>query len=109
MRNTPSSPVSNGTGPSVSVCSALGRRSTQRCQNDPATGAGGVNRAATVETSIAIQVTLDLPGLMLYGGSILLDILYNLATGNPLNYLFIGFGLLLVWQILKFRNRLELA
>ena len=45
----------------------------------------------------------------LYGGSILLDILYNLATGNPLNYLFIAYGLLLVWQILKFRNRLELA
>jgi hypothetical protein len=45
----------------------------------------------------------------LYGGSILLDTLYNLATGNPLNYLFIGFGLLLIWQILKFRNRLELG
>ena len=45
----------------------------------------------------------------LYGSSILLDILYNLATGNPLNYLFIGFGLFLVWQILKFRNRLELV
>ena len=45
----------------------------------------------------------------LYGGSIHLDTLYNLATGNPLNYLFIGFGLLLIWQILKFRNRLELG
>ena len=45
----------------------------------------------------------------LYGGSILLDTIYNLATGNPLNYLFIGFGLLLIWQILKFRNRLELG
>ena len=45
----------------------------------------------------------------LYGSSILLDTLYNLATGNPLNYLFIAYGLLLVWQILKFRDRLELA
>src|SRR5688500_9970847 len=38
----------------------------------------------------------------LYAGSIILDILYNIVTGNPLNYLFIGFGLLLIWQILMF-------
>jgi len=47
--------------------------------------------------------------LWLYGGSLVLDSLYNLMAGNPLNYLFIGFGLLLLWQIWKFRNQLELA
>jgi len=46
--------------------------------------------------------------IWLYAGSILLDSLYNLITGYPLNYIFIGFGLLLIWQILKFRNELEL-
>jgi len=45
----------------------------------------------------------------LYAGSIVLDTLYNIMTGYPLNYVFIGFGLLLIWQILKFRNELELA
>ena len=44
----------------------------------------------------------------LYGGSLILDCLYNLMMGNPLNYLFLGFGLLLIWQILRFRNQLEL-
>ena len=46
--------------------------------------------------------------IWLYAGSILLDSLYNLITGYPLNYIFIGFGLLLIWQTLKFRNELEL-
>ena len=45
----------------------------------------------------------------LYAGSLLLDSFYNLMTGYPLNYLFIGFGLLLIWQILKFKNELDLA
>ncbi len=45
----------------------------------------------------------------IYAASILLDSLYNIVTGYPLNYLFIGFGLLLIWQILRFRDRLELA
>jgi hypothetical protein len=44
----------------------------------------------------------------LYGSSLVLDSLYNLMTGNPLNYLFLGFGLLLIWQILRYRNQLEL-
>jgi hypothetical protein len=44
----------------------------------------------------------------LYGSSLILDCLYNLMMGNPLNYLFLGFGLLLIWQILRFRNQLEL-
>jgi hypothetical protein len=44
----------------------------------------------------------------LYSGSLILDCLYNLLMGNPLNYLFIGFGLFLIWQILSYRNQLEL-
>lgn len=47
--------------------------------------------------------------IWLYATSILLDCLYNLVTGSPLNYLFIGFGLFLIWQILRFKDRLELA
>jgi hypothetical protein len=45
----------------------------------------------------------------LYGASILVDSLYHVALGYPLNYLFVGFGLLMIWQILKFRTELELA
>jgi hypothetical protein len=51
----------------------------------------------------------SLLSVWLYGGSIVLDSVYNLATGQPLNYIFIGFGLLLIWQILSFRNELELG
>ena len=47
--------------------------------------------------------------IWLYGGSIILDIFYKLLTGNPLNYLFIAFGLFLIWQVLKFREELDLA
>ena len=46
--------------------------------------------------------------IWLYGGSIILDSFYNLMTGYPLNYVFIAFGLFLIWQILRFRNQLEL-
>ena len=69
----------------------------------------GFSLAALIFASARTFTQGKILSVWLYGGSILLDILYNLATGNPLNYLFIGFGLLLVWQILKFRNRLELA
>jgi|SRR5215207_3677065 len=69
----------------------------------------GFSLAALIFASARTFTQGKILAVWLYGGSILLDILYNLATGNPLNYLFIGFGLLLVWQILKFRNRLELA
>jgi hypothetical protein len=47
--------------------------------------------------------------IWLYGGSIIIDSLYHMMMGYPLNYLFVGFGLLLIWQILKFRNELELV
>lgn len=52
--------------------------------------------------------TGKLLSVWLYAASILLDSLYNIVTGYPLNYLFIGFGLLLIWQILRFRDRLDL-
>lgn len=51
----------------------------------------------------------SLLSIWLYSGSIVLDSLYNILTGQPLNYLFIGFGLLLLWQIQRFKNELELA
>lgn len=44
----------------------------------------------------------------LYAGSILIDSLYHLFMGYPLNYLFVGFGIVLVWQLLQFRTELEL-
>jgi hypothetical protein len=44
----------------------------------------------------------------LYGSSLVLDSFYNLMTGNPLNYLFVGFGLFVIWQILRYRSQLEL-
>ena len=69
----------------------------------------GFSLAALILASARTFTRGKILSVWLYGSSILLDILYNLATGNPLNYLFIGFGLLLVWQILKFRNRLELV
>jgi hypothetical protein len=47
--------------------------------------------------------------IWLYAGSLILDSFYNLMTGYPLNYLFVAFGLLMIWQILKFRNQLDLA
>lgn len=45
----------------------------------------------------------------LYGASIVIDSLYHLIMGYPLNYLFVGFGLFLIWQILKCRDELELV
>lgn len=47
--------------------------------------------------------------IWLYGGSIIIDSLYHLMMGYPLNYLFTLFGLLLIWQLLKHRSELELV
>ena len=47
--------------------------------------------------------------LWLYGGSILLDICFNLIMGYPLNYLFIGFGLLMLWQTTIYKGTLRLS
>lgn len=43
--------------------------------------------------------------IWVYGASILLDILYKLMVGYPLNYVFIVFGLFLIWQLLKFMDQ----
>ena len=42
--------------------------------------------------------------IWLFGSSILLESLYNLMMGYPLNYVFIGLGLLVLWQMLKFKS-----
>jgi hypothetical protein len=47
--------------------------------------------------------------IWLYGSSIAIDGLYHLLMGYPLNYLFLIFGLLLIWQLLKYRNELNLG
>ena len=45
--------------------------------------------------------------IWLCGGSILLDSLYSLIRGYELHYIFMGFGFLLVWQMLTFRKEWE--
>lgn len=45
----------------------------------------------------------------LYGGSIIADAIYNIVVGRPMNYFFMGFGLLFIWQMLKFRNEWKLS
>ncbi len=47
--------------------------------------------------------------IWLYGGAILMDCIFNIAMGYNLNYIFIGFGLLFIWQMVKFKNQWELA
>jgi hypothetical protein len=46
--------------------------------------------------------------IWLYAGSLLASLVYQITMGYPPNYLFLGFGFLLVWQLLKFRNELDL-
>lgn len=43
----------------------------------------------------------------IYGATVLMDGLYKLIMGYPLNYLFTGFGLFMIWQMLKFRDQWE--
>lgn len=45
----------------------------------------------------------------LFGSSLLIDSFYSLVMGYPLNYIFMGFGLLLIWQMVKYRAELELS
>ena len=45
----------------------------------------------------------------LYGGSLLIDSFYSLVMGYSLNYIFMGLGLLLIWQMVKYRAKLELS
>ena len=43
----------------------------------------------------------------IYSTSIVMDGLYKLIMGYPLNYLFMGFGLFMIWQMLKSRDQWE--
>ena len=45
----------------------------------------------------------------LFSSSLLIDSFYSLVMGYPLNYIFMGFGLLLIWQMVKYRAELELS
>jgi hypothetical protein len=45
--------------------------------------------------------------IWLCAGSILLDSLYSLIKGYELHYIFLGIGILLIWQMLKFRPEWE--
>jgi hypothetical protein len=47
--------------------------------------------------------------IWLYGGSVIGDGLYHLILGYPLNYLFLVFGVVLIWQLLKYRSELGLV
>jgi hypothetical protein len=42
--------------------------------------------------------------IWLFGGSILLDSFYSLIMGYELHYILMGFGFLLIWQMLKFKK-----
>ena len=45
----------------------------------------------------------------LFGSSLLVDSFYSLVMGYQMNYVFMGFGLLLIWQMVKYRIELELS
>jgi len=47
--------------------------------------------------------------IWLFGGSMLLDSLYSLIRGYELHYVFMGLGLLLIWQMLQFRKEWEIT
>ena len=45
----------------------------------------------------------------LFGSSMVIDSLYSLAMGYTLNYVFLGFGLLLIWEMVRHKVALELS
>ena len=47
--------------------------------------------------------------IWLCAGSIFLDSLYSLIRGYELHYILIGFGFLLIWQMLKYRQEWEVS
>jgi hypothetical protein len=51
----------------------------------------------------------NMQAIWLYGGCVLLDSLFNLFMGYPLNYVFIGFALLVILQVFQYREQLELS
>ena len=63
---------------------------------------------ALIVGSLGAFVQNRMLSVWLYAGGILADILYDSLMGYPPNALFVLFGLLLVSQLLRFRNELEL-
>lgn len=47
--------------------------------------------------------------IWLFGSSLLIDSFYSLVMGYTLNYVFLGFGLLLIWEMLRHKVELELS
>jgi len=45
----------------------------------------------------------------LFSSSILIDAFYGFVMGYSPNYIFMGFGLLLMWQMVKYKTELELS
>ena len=45
----------------------------------------------------------------LFGSSLLIDSLYSLVMGYTMNYIFLGFGLLLIWEMVRHKVVLELS
>lgn len=64
---------------------------------------------ALIIASLRALVQGKMLAVWLYAISILIDGFYSLVMGYPLNYIFMGFGLLLVWQMVKYRAELELS
>ena len=59
-------------------------------------------------TSVKVFTKGKLLSVWLYGSSILIDSIYHVIMSHSLNFLFIGFGLLLIWQIFQHKRELEL-
>jgi hypothetical protein len=47
--------------------------------------------------------------IWLFGSSLIVDSFYSLVMGYPPHYIFMGLGLLLIWQMIKYRVELELS
>lgn len=47
--------------------------------------------------------------IWLFGSSLLIDSFYSLVMGYTLNYVFLGFGLLLIWEMLRHKVELGLS
>jgi len=47
--------------------------------------------------------------IWLYGASILVDSAFNIAMNRPMNYVFIGLGLLFIWQMFRLKNEKQLS
>lgn len=64
---------------------------------------------ALIIASLRALVQGKMLAVWLFGSSLLIDSFYSLVMGYPLNYIFMGFGLLLIWEMVKYRAELELS